>query len=91
MEESEPWGRSACSRVNRAVQNVTMSAVLLEFMALKGAPGCDEPASGDDGKSTPSMLMCTNKGEGGHGCESVIANADMREVDPSCADTHKWW
>ena len=50
-EECEPWGRSACSRVNRAVQNVTMSAVLLEFVALKGAPGRDEPASGDDGGS----------------------------------------
>ncbi len=34
--------------MNRAVQNVTMSAVLLVFVALKGAPGRDEPASGDD-------------------------------------------
>jgi len=47
--ESGPCGRSACRRVNRAVQSVIMSANLLVFVALKGAPGRDEPAS-DDGR-----------------------------------------
>jgi hypothetical protein len=48
--ESGPCGRSACRRVNRAVQSVIMSAKLLVFVALKGAPGRDEPASGDNGR-----------------------------------------
>ena len=57
-EESGPCGRSACSRVNRAVQNVTMSAVLLVFVALKGAPGRDEPASGGEDDGSVFGMRC---------------------------------
>jgi hypothetical protein len=50
--ESGLCGRRAWRRVNRAVQSVTTSAKrLVVHMALKGAPGRDGPASGNDGGS----------------------------------------
>jgi len=60
--ESELCGRRACSRVNRAVQSVTTSAKrLVVYVALKGAPGRDGPASGNDGGfevATRAMEKC---------------------------------
>ena len=63
--ESGPCGKSACRRVNRAVQRVTMSAKLPVCMALKGAPGRDEdePASGDDGGSVVGMRYMEDVGK----------------------------
>ena len=42
---------------------MTMSAKLLVCMALKGAPGRDEPASGDDGGSVVGMRYMEDVGK----------------------------
>jgi hypothetical protein len=81
-EDSGPCGRSACSRVNRAVQNVAMSAVLLVFVALKGAPGRDEPASGDEDGSALGRRCI----------EDVEAcRVSVRESRVSCERTRNAW